>query len=76
MQQCEYHFERFEPESVLVARELLKVANEIILNKAADPEHPFGSGPSFEIIRNVVKALDYCRGATKLTREALMADAT
>ena len=66
MREIENVFADWEPRTMLLARELLRVCITILAHHHEDPESVLAAGPALEIIRNVVGSLDYCDGEMKI----------
>jgi hypothetical protein len=61
MHQLEWHLAMAEPRTMLLARELLGIAITILAHGGEDPDATLAQGPVLDIVRNVVKALDFCK---------------
>jgi hypothetical protein len=62
MKDLEELLARVKPQTMLLARELLRIAMTILAyqGEADHPETYFGNGPVLEIVRNVVASLEHC----------------
>lgn len=59
----------FEPKSARGAREVLRIAVEILAYREIDPEATLAEGPVLQILRNVLKASEWLDGNTPLGPE-------
>ena len=66
MYELEYQLAMAEPRTVLLARELLGIAVTILAYAGEDPEGTLAQGPLLDLVRNVVKSLDYCKGEMRI----------
>lgn len=55
-----------EPRTILLAREMLGVCVTILAYQNEDPEGALAQGPVLEIVRSVVKSLEYVDGNTPI----------
>lgn len=60
---------RFEPKTVLGAREMLGVVIEILAHQPINPEWCLSKGPLLEIVRNVMHGLDNLPSLMPLARK-------
>ena len=68
MKEIEGHLAEIgEPRTMLGARELLGVAVTILAHE--DPESRLAEGPVLEIVRNIIKSLEWCKGEIHLGPE-------
>jgi hypothetical protein len=68
MTELEYLLAQAKPRTVLLARELLRIAVTILAFRCEDPdpEMSLGNGPVLELVRNVVASLDDCEGGMRI----------
>lgn len=63
------------PRTMLLARELLKMAETIFADREADPDSTLGCGPALQVMRIVLEGLYGFDGATPLPHPRLKTDA-
>jgi hypothetical protein len=68
MHEMESHLANWVPASVMAAREMLRVAIEIMAWAHVDPEATLAGGPVLDIVHNVTEALDNLHGDQCLGR--------
>ena len=57
------------PHTMLGARQMLGMAVTILAHTQEDPESNLAQGPLLEIVRNVIKSLEWCKGEMHLGPE-------
>ena len=67
IKQIEERLATAEPDTVLLARELLSIAISIMTDRhRSDPNIATNQGPALEMVRNVARSLYWCNGKTRL----------
>jgi hypothetical protein len=68
MKELEYRLAALEPQTMLLARELLRMAVTILAYTGEDPnpDSTLGNGPVLEIVRNVLASLEHCKAEMRI----------
>ncbi len=74
MRELQSQLENVEPRTILLARELLRIALTILVHQREDAESPLSDGPVLDVVRNVLSSLDWLPGETRLGPEPKLAD--
>ena len=63
MKELEYHIGEMKPRTMLLARQLLRVAITILAHRSEDPnpQSYLGNGLVLDILHNVLDSLEYCK---------------
>jgi hypothetical protein len=66
MKELEWHLAEVKPQTMLLARELLRMAVTILAYTGENPDCTLGNGPVLEIVRNVLASLEHCKAEMRI----------
>jgi hypothetical protein len=66
MKELEWHLGQAKPQTMLLARELLRMAVTILAYTGENPDSTLGNGPVLEIVRNVLVSLEDCKAEMRI----------